>query len=49
MKAKQELDIGSKVQESRSLVMDFFCSEITQNVSFVLEHGGKKAEMCGDR
>jgi len=30
-------------------VMDFFCSEITQNVSFVLEHGGKKAEICGDR
>jgi len=31
-------------------VMDFFCSEITQNVSFFcLEHGGKKAEICGDR
>jgi len=29
--------------------MDFFCSEITRNVSFVLEHGGKKAEICGDR
>jgi len=32
-------------------VMDFFCSEITQNVSFFffLEHEGKEADMCGDR
>jgi len=32
LKAEQELDIGSRAQESGS-VCDFFCSEITQNVS----------------
>jgi len=41
--------LDQRRRRTEAFVMDFFCSEITQNVSFVLEHGGKKAEICGDR
>jgi len=41
--------LDQRCRRAEVFVMDFFCSKITQNVLFFLEHGGKKAEMCGDR
>jgi len=53
MKAKQELGIGSKAQESGSLCDAFLLFRDLVECFFLLfsvfEPGGRKAEMCGDR